>query len=92
MTKSRVEDSCNKCHKFFSKKYNYDIHVRRKVPCKEILYNNIAQIEIGKLEEDNMFPNDAKNTILETKFTHMETDGNQMEIENQCLICKDLGP
>lgn len=44
---------CRRCHKFFSKKYNYEIHLQRKIPCKENIITNLHQDENKKLDISN---------------------------------------
>ena len=51
---------CSKCHKFFSKKYNYDLHLRRKIPCKNEKPEFIGGTDNLKLELNTMLPNVAK--------------------------------
>ena len=31
-----VEYKCDRCHKLFDKKHNYDVHINRKNLCKQV--------------------------------------------------------
>lgn len=44
-----VQYECNRCHKKFDKKHNYDVHMKRKIPCPEVVI--IPESNLPKLTE-----------------------------------------
>jgi hypothetical protein len=74
---------CSKCLKYFDKKSNYNHHLKRKMPCKEVINEKIDHGVNEKLEEPECFqtfPNGVK----------METFGNNNDSKYQCLICDKI--
>ena len=74
---------CNKCLKFFDKKSNYNQHLGRKMPCKEI-FNITLDVDVKEKSEESkcfqMFP----------KGIPMETFGNNNDSKYQCFICNKI--
>jgi len=90
---------CKRCHKFFSKKYNYEIHLQRKIPCKENILNNLHHDDIiindQKLEEVRILSETVKNTNLSNIILSETVLENKIDIDfinsklngYKCNIC-----
>jgi hypothetical protein len=86
---------CTRCHKFFSKKYNYEIHIRRKIPCKEtiIFKVNHDQDNINESSETTTSSSQKHSSILlqsSTLTTSTKIDvyfNNSKTNGYKCLIC-----
>jgi len=70
--------TCDKCLRSFSKKYNYELHLKRKIPCKPKNINNID------LDNKNIFVTD-NNVILCNPASSMCNPASSNEYI--CLIC-----
>ena len=43
---------CFRCYLHFSKKYNLQMHLKRKIPCKKDINNHYSDVEIDILNKD----------------------------------------
>ena len=72
-----------RCQKYFDNKINYNKHLVRKIPCKEVIKKNLdidVNDKIESMEHIKMIPN----------VFQMETNGNQNNPNFQCIICNKI--
>ena len=55
---------CFRCYLHFSKKYNLQMHLKRKIPCKKDINNHYSDVEIDILNKDQF---NKKNNKIESR-------------------------
>jgi len=87
---------CSKCHKFFSKKYNYDLHLRRKIPCKnncDKIYNhdsNSKLEEVSKKIETYQSVSDKSLDTYSNSLGFIDPQINSKKNGYRCDICDKI--
>ena len=78
---------CSRCHKFFDKKYNYDIHIGRKIPCKEVLDIKDDRDDINENEDEST---DNGLSIVDNLRIIKDNGIIQENSRLRCLICNKI--
>ena len=89
---------CFRCYLDFSKKYNIQMHLKRKIPCKKDINNHYSDVEIdilnkNQFEKNNITKNIDCDTFIKkqniTNINNTTTNNYIINIENLIPFNKD---
>ena len=87
-----VEYKCNKCCRTFNKKSNYNYHLKRKIPCQNIIIQNIPQIStLSSTQNSAILAEQEEDTSHKCNYcnkTFSRSDSLNRHITNYCKIKK----
>lgn len=89
---------CFRCYLHFSKKYNLQMHLKRKIPCKKDINNHYSDVEIDILNKDQFNKKNNNNNDIESRksiekqnITNITTN-NTTTTNNFILNIENLSP